>query len=336
MTTHPLEAAAGSARSAPVGSQPFGPPHRYVDVGKARLATWRIGPGPDVGLGTLASRDVVLLHGWPLHSATFRRIVPALSRDHTLHLLDLPGAGASEWDRDAPLDLPSTARALRRAIDALGLSRYALLAHDSGGLVARLVAAEDARVTGLVLGNTEIPGHTPWLVKLYAALVHLPGAGRLLLRGMGVGSIRRSFLGFGGCFEDPAWVDGEFGDLFVKPLVAGGKAAAGALGMLETLDARLLELLAAAHGRIRAPVRLIWGAEDRFFPLDGARAMLPTFAGGAELVVIPRAKLFAHEDHAEEFAAHAAAALRSFDGRLAEPASTDRVAASSPLAVLDG
>jgi len=33
--------------------------------------------------------------------------------------------------------------------------------------------------------------------------------------------------------------------------------------------------------------------------------MLPQFTGPAELVEIPRARLFAHEDHPEEFLAHA-------------------------------
>lgn len=313
MRNHPHDAERGPARPLP-----FGPPHRFVDVGTARLATWRIGRGP----------DVVLVHGWPLHCATFRHVVPALCRHHTLHLVDLPGAGESEWDRDAPLDLHTTARALLRVIDALGLGRFAYLAHDSGGLVARLAAAGDERVSGLVLGNTEIPGHTPWLVAAYAALARVPGARRALLGAMRVGAIRRSFLGFGGCFEDPAWVEGDFRALFVDPLVAGGKASAGALGLLTTLDASVHTALAAAHPRIAAPVRMIWGADDPFFPLDRARAMATSFPGGAEIAVIPGAKLFAHEDHADEFAAHAAEALRSFD--------TEAAATGATPAVLDG
>ena len=119
-------------------SAAFARPHDYVTLDHGRLAYWRFGRGP----------DVVLIHGWPLHSATFRRIVPALARTFTLHLIDLPGTGHSEWD--GPIDLASHATTLRKAIDAVGLSRYALLAHDSGAVVARLLAADDPRVQGLV------------------------------------------------------------------------------------------------------------------------------------------------------------------------------------------
>jgi pimeloyl-ACP methyl ester carboxylesterase len=64
----------------------------------------------------------------------------------------------------APIDFVSHAQSLRKAIDAMGISSYALLAHDSGGFVACLTAAEDPRVTALVL-STEISATRPrcWL-----------------------------------------------------------------------------------------------------------------------------------------------------------------------------
>ena len=70
------------------------------------------------------------------------------------------------------------------------------------------------------------------------------------------------------------------------------------------LDFGLVDGLDAVHARIQAPVLCIWGSDDPFFPLAKARPMLATFGGEATLVEIPGAKLFAHEDHAAEFAAH--------------------------------
>lgn len=274
-------------------SAAFRKPHAYLDAGDERLAYWRFGRGP----------DVVLIHGWPLHSATFRRIVPALAAKLTLHMFDLPGAGQSE--ARGSIELAAHARTVRRAIDRLGLARYALLAHDSGGTIARLVAADDARVRGLVLGGTEIPGHHPWLISLYVALTKVPGMTRLVLASMRLGSVRRSFLGFGGCFTNAAYVDGEFGGWFVRPLLASRRVAAGQMALVRSLDFGLLDALDAAHARIRAPVRCIWGSADPFFPIAKARRMLEQFPAGAELVEIPGAKLFAHEDHPEEFVAHA-------------------------------
>jgi pimeloyl-ACP methyl ester carboxylesterase len=76
----------------------------------------------------------------------------------------------------------------------------------------------------------------------------------------------------------------------------------GQRAILRNFDFRTIDALAEMHRRIRAPVLAIWGESDPFFPLQKARQMIPQFGGGAELVVIPRAKLYAHEDHPEEFA----------------------------------
>src|SRR5262249_54812984 len=188
-------------------------------------------------------------------------------------LIDLPGTGHSEWD--GPIDLASHATTLRKAIDALGLSRYALLAHDSGGVVAWLLPADDSRVQGLVMGNSEIPGHRPWLVQLYAWAAKRPRIAALVLSTMRFSAIRRSFLAFGGIFRDPAFVDGDFGDWFVRPLIGSRRVAEGQMALLRNLDFGLIDGLDAVHARIGAPVLCIWGADDPFFPVAKRGARWP-------------------------------------------------------------
>jgi pimeloyl-ACP methyl ester carboxylesterase len=272
----------------------FAQPHEYLPTGHGRLAYWRFGRGP----------DVVLIHGWPLHAATFRHIVPELARGFTVHLLDLPGTGQSiEWS--GPIDVASHAVVVRAAIDRLGLTRYALLAHDSGAAIARLVAAGDPRVQGLVLGNTEIPGHHSWVIRLYKWAAQRPRIAALMFSAMRVGLIRRSFLGFGGTFRDPAFVDGEFGEWFVRPLLTSREVARGQMALIRTLDFGLIDRLAEVHARIAAPVLFIWGTDDPFFPIGKLRSILHQFPGGAELAEIAGAKLLAHEDHPEAFVAYA-------------------------------
>lgn len=281
----------------------------FVDVDGDRLAYRRFGRGP----------DVVMIHGWPLHAATYRRIVPALAKKFTLHLFDLPGTGSSlEWR--APISLSTHPRVVRTAIDRLGLDRYALLAHDSGGAIARYVAADDARVRGLVLEGTEIPGHHPAVIEAYARATKIPGFARVLIATMKLGFLRRSSLGFGGCFTDPKFVDGDFGDLFVRPMTSSWRTAQGQLALIRDLDFAFLDALDAVHARIKAPVRCIWGSDDPFFPIAKARKMLSQFGGEAELVEIPGAKLFVHEDHPEAFVSHAAPFLERCFAKTAERA----------------
>jgi haloalkane dehalogenase len=266
----------------------------FIQLSDGKLAYWRVGRGP----------DVVFAHGWPLHSATFRHIAPALAQELTLHFIDLPGCGKSEWR--GRVGLRENGEALRAAVDQLRLDRYALVGHDSGGASARFVAADDGRVQGLVLGNSEIPGHHPWLIDFYAWAARHPRLAALVFSSLRWSFLRRSSLAFGGLFSDPAYVDGEFGELFVRPLLTDRKVAQGQMQLMRNLEVALVDELAAVHARIHAPVLCIWGPRDPFFPLAKARGMLPQFAGGATLVEIANAKLFAHEDHAAEFVAAAA------------------------------
>ena len=265
-----------------------------------RLAHRSSGTGP----------DVVFVHGWPLHGATWRAIVPHLATSYTCHVIDLPGTGASSWTRGTPITFRAHAAAVRELVDELGLARVAFVGHDSGGAIARLAAAElGSRCTALVLGNTEIPGYHPPLLGLIVRLARLPGGGRVLPLILRSPWLRRSRLGFGGCFDDLTKIDGEFSRLFVDPIVAD---ATGQLGLVRQFDWDTLDTMADTHARITAPVSLIWGKNDPWFPLVRARHMVGQFAGGAELVELP-GKLFVHEERPAEWAA---IAKRFLDERL--------------------
>lgn len=41
--------------------------------------------------------DLVMLHGWSMHSAVWHDLADGLARQFTLHLVDLPGHGHSDW-----------------------------------------------------------------------------------------------------------------------------------------------------------------------------------------------------------------------------------------------
>lgn len=270
-----------------------GAPHAMLEVGGARVASWRFGRGP----------DVVLVHGWPLHGATFRALVPLLADGLTVHVVDLPGAGRSVAAPGVRVDLRSQAATVRGVADALGLRAYGLLGHDSGGSIARMVAADDERARGVVVIDSEVPGEHTVMLRAFVAIGRVPGAGRALLAALRWQRVRRAL--FGGCFTDPAAIEGEFTDLFLRPLWTSRAAADGQLAPLLALRLADIDALAQVHARLRVPVLCVWGARDAFFPVAGARAMLPQLAGGGELVELPRARLFPHEDHAPDLAAAA-------------------------------
>jgi pimeloyl-ACP methyl ester carboxylesterase len=273
-----------------------GKPHSFLAAPPHRVAYRRFGRGP----------DVVFVHGWPLHSGTFRRLVPLLADRFTCHLIDLPGSGQTESPDQFAIDLPSLADVARAAIDAIGLERYALLAHDSGGFVARLVAAGDPKVVGVVSGDTEIPGHTPTIIKTMRAAAAIPGGADAIRIAMHTRAVRRSSTAYGGCFADLDFLDGDFHEFMVAPLLGSRAAWRKQADLLRTIDDSLHDKMRDAHRKLRSPVLLIWGDADPIFPIGLARAMVTQLPAGSRLEPIAGGKCFVHEERPREFAALAA------------------------------
>jgi len=266
---------------------------RFVDVGHSEVAVRQLGHGP----------DLVLVHGWPLHGATYRDLVPHLASHFTCHVVDLPGAGLTRCHDHRAIELGEHANTVAKVIDALGIDQYALVGHDSGAIVTRLVAvAHGERVTGSVMCNTEIPGHVPWQLLLYKAAGAVPGGATIVKRLLRNPWFRATNAAFGACFEDMSLIDGAFGQLFVDPLLEDPAALDGAMALIRNFDPVVMKSLGRVHRSMKAPSLLIWGADDPFFPLAKAERMLPQFSAGAELEVLRPGKLFVHEERPADIA----------------------------------
>lgn len=263
---------------------------RWFEAGTARLAYRVVGTGP----------ALVLVHGYPTHGETWRKLVPELSRAFTCYLPDLPGLGLSEWRAETDFSFPGHARVLRAWIDELGIDGYDLVAHDTGGTIARCLADADlARVRRLALINTEVPDHRPPWIPLYRHLARLPGAAASFRALLGRRWFRHSSLGLGGCFADRALLDGDFHDRFIAPLLTSSRRMHGSLRYLHGIGWDVVDGMRAVHARLRMPVQLLWGADDPTFPIPFGRAMAAQFPTPATFVPIPDAALLPHEEQPE-------------------------------------
>jgi pimeloyl-ACP methyl ester carboxylesterase len=88
-----------------------------------------------------AGEPIVLLHGWPQHWWAWRRVVPLLAPHGRLVMPDLRGFGWSDAPDDG-YDKPNMARDLLAVMDALGLQRVRLVAHDWGARIGVLACME--------------------------------------------------------------------------------------------------------------------------------------------------------------------------------------------------
>lgn len=267
------------------------PPNRHIDVGEGAVAYRRCGTGP----------DVLFVHGWPVSGSTFRSLLPFLAPHVTCHVIDLVGAGQSRFDRTTRIDLAQHVLSIRRVIDALALKSYAVVGHDSGGMMARHAVAGDPRLRSMALVDTEQPRGLSARFRQFIAMGKLPGFEHMLAwAGMQSGLRKNRFL-LGDCFTDRSLLGGTFEEFVLAPLRDDAERRWAAGAFMRAWDDRFVEELEAVHAKIDVPVQLVWGEDDPFFPLAWAREMLETFSN-AQLHVVPGTKLFCHEEKPEEVA----------------------------------
>jgi haloalkane dehalogenase len=237
---------------------------------------------------------VLFVHGWPVSSATFRRLLPHLVDHVTCHLIDFPSAGSSRFDADTPMSIAQHVETVRRVVDLLELDRVAVVGHDSGGMIARHAMVGDPRLSAMGLINTE-PPDPGWRFRSFVASRFLPGLGPGLGWVAARPRIVRSRAVFGDAFADRSLLGGEFTEFFLRPLHDSRLHRDAAVKLLRSFDMQHVTDLASIHRRIDVPVQLVWGDEDPFFPVERATAMVGQFPD-ARIEVIDGAGLFSHEE----------------------------------------
>jgi len=259
-------------------------------------------PVPGAGSYPIAYREagrgepLLLVHGWPLSSRTWRKVVPELASDRRCIAPDLLGAGETSAPPGADLGLRAQGQVLGSFLDALGLDRVALVGHDSGGSVARAFAiAQPERVSRLVLADTEVPGHRPPLTTVAPRLASLPGV-RALLAAV-LGSRRISRLVFRPFFAEPRRFDfDEFFEAVVVPNARSVAAAEASLRFLRDFDFGDVDAARAGYDRLTMPKLLIWGEGDRVFPIAEGRRLAEQLPGPTRFETVTEAGLFVPEE----------------------------------------
>ncbi len=85
--------------------------------------------------------DLLLIHGYPFNSSDWRRITPALARDHRVILFDLPGLGYSAKPDADVYSFAAYARVVEDLSEHLGVEAVDVLAHDLGVSVVQELLA---------------------------------------------------------------------------------------------------------------------------------------------------------------------------------------------------
>jgi pimeloyl-ACP methyl ester carboxylesterase len=116
-----------------------------------------------------AGLPLVMLHGWPEHSACWRKMASFLVDKFRVIAPDFRGCGDTEVTTSG-FDKKTLANEVAALLDHLGIERAILVGHDWGTPVAYRVALDfPARVAGLIVLNGRMP-----LLASHTELMYTP------------------------------------------------------------------------------------------------------------------------------------------------------------------
>ncbi len=239
---------------ATVGSEGGRLAERRQDAGGCRFNYLEGGPENEGAL------PLLFLHGWGLAAYTFRDGLERLARHRRVVAPDLPGFHRSLCST-AGWSYADFARALCGLAQALGLARFHLAGHSTGGAIAVALAAG-------------YPEAVASLSLIDSAGVPLGSAGKFLARKL----VEQPAQAWASRFAPQHWP--LFTSFSYNLLLCWPNACHTARLPLH-LDLR------PQLARVRAPCQLVWGENDRVIPLALGRKMAAALPG-ASLKILPR------------------------------------------------
>lgn len=216
-----------------------------------------------------ASKPVLLLlHGFPTASYDFARAWPALSERFRCVAPDLLGFGFSAKPKGHRYSIHEQADLVEAVVDALGLERFWVLAHDYGDTVAQeLLARDNERAEPRWLGCTLLNGglfpethRARPIQKLLAS-----PAGPLLSSVLGQKAFERSFSRVFGAATKPSAV--ELADYWSLITHGDGRHVFSSLITYMADRREHRERWVRALREARCPLQLVNGSDD---PVSGA------------------------------------------------------------------
>jgi pimeloyl-ACP methyl ester carboxylesterase len=277
------------------------------DSDRTRLAEWRGSQRfARTAFGSIAYVDsgggdeVLFLHGYPLCGFQWRHAREQLDLTYRCIVPDFMGLGATDVAEGQDLGAPAQAAMILALLDTLKVRRVHVVANDSGGAVAQLLAVHHpTRVRSLILTNCDTERQSPPPAMLPVIELSKQGkyAQQWLTPWLADRVHARAPDQFGGmCYTDPANPSDAALEMYFGPLLSSPKrrhqVEAHAIAQGRNALAGITPML----GRCAIPTRIIWGMADTIFAPDNADYLDHAFARSRGVRRLEKAKLFWPEE----------------------------------------
>ncbi len=239
-------------------------------------------------------QPVVMIHGFPTSSYTWRHVIPRLSGNYEVYAPDLPGYGKSDLGPEADRGIAAQSYYLNEWMESLGISRAILVGQGIGGGVALQIAVRyPDKVAGLILINPACYDSYP---SAYAKLLAEPGWGPFV----GAGAARRS--GFKNMLSQGIYHQKLLTDGLVDSYYAPWNSEVGRRNLVRAatdLKAKdMMEIMPRVSG-LRIPTLVVAGLFDPFQSINFSKRLATDIPGG-QFIQIPKCGHFASEDEPEK------------------------------------
>jgi pimeloyl-ACP methyl ester carboxylesterase len=232
------------------------PPPKTVEANGLTLGYRELGEGP----------AVLLLHGWPTSSLLWREVMPPIASANRVLALDLPGFGASDKPLGVTYDFALFEQAIDAFLAATGVDELGIAAHDLGGPVAlHWTLANRARVARVALLNTLVYPEFSQAVMQFIHACSTPGIRENLTSPEGLELAMKL-----GLADESALTDEALAGVCEPFASDDARRALADAGI--GLEVEGFERIAAGLPSLDAPVRIVYGEEDRILP-DVAETM---------------------------------------------------------------
>lgn len=257
------------------GSEAAVPETASIEAGELRALGLRVPvlQGGPAGAG----EAVVFLHGSPGSSHDWDDLLPRIAVFARVVAFDFPGYGGADRPTDWDYSPGGYATFIAAAVAELGIERAHLVMHDLGGVGTLWAAAHPGSLASAVVIDTGVFIGFRW--HGFARLNRAPVLGDVMAAAttrFGFRTVMRYYN------PQPRKLPEQFLERWWRDYDRGTRRAG--LRFYRAAPPSSIERLAPTLRQLDRPALVVWGAHDRFLPVEQAELQKESFPS-AELVI---------------------------------------------------